>query len=56
MVAGGLLVTSSTTRLTPRTSLVMRVEILSSTSYGTRDQSAVMASSEDTGRKTIGWP
>ena len=34
MVPGGLLVTSSTTRLTSRTSLVMRVEILASTSYG----------------------
>ena len=32
MVPGGLLVTSSTTRLTSRTSLVMRVEILASTS------------------------
>ncbi len=32
MVAGGLLVTSSTTRLISRTSLVMRVEIRSTTS------------------------
>ena len=32
MVPGGLLVTSSTTRLTSRTSLVMRVEIFASTS------------------------
>ena len=32
MVPGGLLVTSSTTRLTSATSLVMRVEIRSSTS------------------------
>ena len=32
MVPGGLLVTSRTTRLTSRTSLVMRVEILASTS------------------------
>ena len=32
MVAGGLEVTSSTTRLTSRTSLVMRVEIRASTS------------------------
>ncbi len=32
MVAGGLEVTSSTTRLTSRTSLVMRVEIRLSTS------------------------
>jgi len=54
IVPGGLLVTSSTTRLTSGTSLVMRVEILASTSYGTRVQSAVIASSEDTGRSTIG--
>ena len=32
MVPGGLLVTSSTTRLTSRTSFVMRVEIRASTS------------------------
>lgn len=56
MVAGGLLVTSSTTRLMPRHSLVMRVEMVASTSYGTRDQSAVIASSELTGRSTIGEP
>jgi hypothetical protein len=54
MVPGGLLVTSSTTRLTSPTSLVIRVEILASTSYGTRVQSAVIASSEETGRSTIG--
>lgn len=56
MVPGGLLVTSSTTRLTSATSLVMRVEIRARVSYGRRDQSAVMASSEETGRSTIGWP
>src|SRR4051812_38309970 len=56
MVPGGLLVTSSTTRLTSATSLVIRVEILASTSYGNRVQSAVIASSLDTGRSTIGWP
>ncbi len=56
MVPGGLLVTSRTTRFTSGTSLVMRVEIRSSTSYGTRVQSAVIASSLDTGRSTIGWP
>ncbi len=56
MVPGGLLVMSSTTRFTSRTSLVMRVEILASTSYGTRVQSAVIASSDDTGRSTTGWP
>ena len=54
IVPGGLLVTSSTTRLTSLTSLVIRVEIRASTSYGTRVQSAVIASSDDTGRKTIG--
>ena len=54
MVPGGLDVTSKATRLTSRTSLVMRVEIRASTSYGTRLQSAVIASSEDTGRKTTG--
>lgn len=56
IVPGGLLVMSSTTRLTSRTSLVMRVEIRASTSNGTRDQSAVIASSDDTGLSTIGWP
>ena len=54
IVPGGLLVTSSTTRLTSGTSLVIRVEILARTSYGTRVQSAVIASSEETGRNTIG--
>ena len=56
MVPGGLLVTSSTTRLTSATSFVIRVEIRSSTSYGRRVQSAVIASSELTGRSTIGCP
>ena len=56
MVPGGLLVTSSTTRLTSGTSPVIRLEILASRSYGSRDQSAVIASSLDTGRRTIGWP
>ena len=56
MVPGGLLVQSRTTRLTSLTSLVMRVEIRARTSYGMRVQSAVMASSEDTGRSTMGWP
>jgi len=56
MVPGGLLVMSSVTRLTSRTSLVMRVEIFSNRSYGKRPQSAVMASSLVTGRSTIGWP
>ena len=56
MVAGGLLVTSRTTRLTSGTSLVTRVEIRASTSAGSRAQSAVMASSLVTGRSTSGWP
>jgi hypothetical protein len=46
---------SSTTRLTSSTSLVMRVEMRSSTSVGSRAQSAVMASSLVIGRSTIGW-
>ena len=56
MVAGGLLVTSRTTRLTWTTSLVTRVEIRASSSSGSRAQSAVIASSLVTGRSTIGWP
>ena len=56
MVPGGLLVMSSTTRLTSRTSLVIRVLIFSSTSYGSRPQSAVIASSLVTGRSTTGCP
>jgi hypothetical protein len=56
IVPGGLLVMSSTTRFTSLTSLVIRVEIFSSTSYGSRLQSAVIASSLETGRSTIGWP
>ena len=56
MVAGGFEVASSTTRFTPATSLVIRVEIRANTSYGSRVQSAVIASSEETGRSTIGWP
>src|SRR4051812_48785290 len=54
IVPGGLLVTSSTTRFTAGTSLVMRVEIRASTSYGIRAQSAVIASSLVTGRSTTG--
>ena len=56
IVAGGFDVTSSTTRFTSATELVMRVEILASTSYGRRVQSAVIASSDETGRRTIGCP
>ena len=54
MVPGGLLVMSSTTRLTSGTSLVIRVEIRPSRSPGSRAQSAVMASSLVTGRSTTG--
>lgn len=56
IVAGGLLVTSRTTRLTSGTSLVMRPEMRAMTSWSSRDQSAVMASSLLTGRSTIGCP
>ncbi len=54
IVAGGLLVRSSTTRVTSRTSLVILVLMRSNTSYGSRPQSAVMASSLVTGRSTTG--
>ena len=50
IVPGGLLVMSSTTRLTSRISLIIREEIRSRRSYGSRAQSAVMASSEVTAR------
>src|SRR4051812_13646749 len=56
MVPGGFDVTSSTTRFTPGTSFVIRLETRARTSYGTRVQSAVIASSDDTGRRTIGCP
>ena len=56
MVPGGFDVMSTVTRLTSRTSLVIRVETRSRTSYGRRAQSAVIASSEVTGRSTTGWP
>src|SRR5207253_7697495 len=45
MVPGGFEVMSKTTRLTPFTSLTIRLLIRASTSYGTRAQSAVIASS-----------
>src|SRR3546814_3009617 len=48
MVPGGFEVTSSVTRLTSATSLVIRVEIFSSTSNGSRAQSAVIRSEEHT--------
>jgi hypothetical protein len=56
IVAGGLLVMSSTTRLICGTSLVSRVEIVASTESGSLAQSAVMASSLVTGLSTTGHP
>ena len=50
IVPGGLLVMSSTTRLTSRISLIIREAMRSSRSYGSRAQSAVMASSDVTAR------
>jgi len=50
MVPGGLEVMSYTTRLMPRTSLTIRLEMARSTSYGSGAQSAVMPSSECTAR------
>src|SRR5580700_3246578 len=54
MVPGGLLVTSRTTRLISGTSLVIRLEIAASSASGSRAQSAVIASSLVTGRRTTG--
>ena len=54
IVAGGFDVTSSTTRLTPGISFTIRAEIVSTRSYGSRAQSAVIASSLVTARITIG--
>src|SRR6201987_3231002 len=53
-VPEGLLVPSSTTRFTPGTSLVIRVDIRASSWQSSRVRSAVMASSLDTGRSTTG--
>jgi len=44
IVAGGLLLTSYTTRLSPRTSLMMREDTLASSACGSGAQSAVMKS------------
>ena len=52
-VAGGLELTSKTTRLTPRTSLVIRLEIRCIRSYGRRVQSAVIASMLSTTRTAM---
>src|SRR5437588_986755 len=54
IVAGGFDVTSSTTRLTPGISFTIRAETVSTRSYGSRAQSAVIASSLVTARITIG--
>ena len=54
IVAGGLDEMSRATRLTPGISLMIRLEIRSSRSYGSRAQSAVIASSDDTARMTMG--
>src|SRR4051795_8372512 len=56
IVPGGLLVMSSTTRLTSRSSLIIREAICSSRSYGSRAQSAVIASSLVTARITMTLP
>lgn len=50
ILAGGLVVTSSTTRFTCGTSLTILAEIVRTTSYGMRAQSAVMKSSVVTAR------
>lgn len=50
IVAGGLLEISYTTRLTPRTSLMMREDTFARNSYGKRAQSAVIPSFEVTAR------
>jgi len=50
IVLGGFELISSTTRLQPSTSLIIRLDMLRSTSYGTRAQSAVMASTLSTMR------
>ena len=57
MVAGGLEDTSYTTRLTPWTSLMIRLAILPSSSWSIRTQSAVMKSELSTNRTaTTCWP
>src|SRR5919201_3433036 len=55
MVAGGFELRSRATRFTPGISLMIRDEIASSTSYGSRAQSAVIASSDVTARITTGY-
>ena len=55
IVAGGLLLTSYTTRFTPGTSLAIRFEISASTSGGNGNQSAVIPSRDVTARSPIVW-
>src|SRR5262252_4711768 len=50
IVPGGLLVISKQTRLTPFTSLIIRLESFSNSSYGSFTQSAVMPSWDSTAR------
>ena len=53
IVPGGFVVMSYTTRFTPGTSLMIRFEIVPSTSCGMSEKSTVMASAEDTARTAI---
>jgi hypothetical protein len=55
MVDGGLLEISMATRLTPGTSLMMRCEMFSRRSYGSRAQSAVIASLDVTALMMMGY-
>ena len=55
MVAGGLELMSYVTRFTPRTSLMIRLEILPNTSAGNANQSAVMPSRLVTARSATTW-
>src|SRR6266550_5945094 len=53
IVPGGLLVMSKTQRLTPFTSLMMRLASFSSRSYGSFTQSAVMPSCDSPARRAM---
>src|SRR5207245_2286226 len=53
IVLGGLELTSYTTRFTPLTSLIRRVEIVASSSFGNRAQSAVIPSRLVTARTAM---
>ena len=54
IVAGGFELTSYTTRLTPRTLLMISLETSARKSYGSGNQSAVIASVETTARSATG--